>query len=130
MGRGSAITGQKHGKFMESFVGGVAGRVFGSNFDTGCSFVGKSGSGSAKADLAIPSKTDAQIVIEVKAFGATGSKQTDVSGDAGKIIAEIRPDSYFLLVIDGLSWKERPNDLRNLIKLQNAGDIYRIYAKS
>ena len=35
-----------------------------------------------------------------------------------------------LLVTDGITWKQRPSDLRKLIALQNEGKIARIYTKS
>ena len=35
-----------------------------------------------------------------------------------------------MLVTDGVTWKERANDLRKLISLQNEGQIQRIYTKS
>lgn len=131
-GRGSAIKGQARGRNLEDFVETIVKRVFGSAYDARCSFVGRSGGGKEKADFAIPSKTNPQVLIEVKAYGATGSKQTDVLGDVTRILEEKRRDTLFLLVTDGITWKDRANDLRKLINIQNkdGGDIYRIYTKS
>lgn len=129
-GRGSAIKGQARGRALEDFVEGVVRQVFEGQFHSRCSFTGASGHNTEKADFAIPTKERPQILIEVKAYGATGSKQTDVLGDVTRILEEKRSDTPFLLVTDGITWKSRVNDLRKLVALQNKGDIYRIYTKS
>jgi DpnII restriction endonuclease len=127
-GRGSAIKGQRRGKLLEDFTGRIVSLVFGEgSYDLRCQFVGETGQSSEKADFAIPSKSDARILIEVKAYGATGSKQTDVLGDVERIVAQKRHDTNLLLVTDGITWRDRKNDLRKLISLQNRGRITRIY---
>ncbi len=95
-----------------------------------CRFTGASGLSTEKADFAVPSASDPTILIEVKAYGATGSKQTDVLGDIARIVEQKRHDTVFILVTDGVTWKQRSNDLRKLIALQNEGKILRIYTKS
>ena len=85
---------------------------------------------TGKTDFAIPSATDPAILIEVKAYGATGSKQTDVLGDIARIVEQKRHDTHFILVTDGVTWKQRSNDLKKLIALQNEGRILKIYTKS
>ncbi len=92
--------------------------------------IGARGKSTEKADFAIPSKEDARILIEVKAYGATGSKQTDVLGDVARVVAEKRPDTDFLLVTDGVTWLDRGSDLRKLIEMQNTGEIQRIYTRA
>jgi hypothetical protein len=130
-GWGSAIKGQLRGKGLEDFVEEIARKIFRPDqVHMRCSFVGADGQTVAKADVAIPSATDPLIVIEVKAYGATGSKQSDVLGDAKSIIAAKRHDTVFLLVTDGITWKKRASDLNKLIQLQNTGKIHRIYTKS
>ncbi|MAS95751.1 MAG: hypothetical protein CMO55_21320 [Verrucomicrobiales bacterium] len=127
-GRGSAIKGQQRGRTLEDTVEKVVAEVFGNkNYDSRCRFVGASKLSTEKADFAIPSASDAHILIEVKAYGATGSKQTDVLGDISRIVEEKRDDTIFFLFTDGVSWKERVNDLRKLIALQNRGSIQKIY---
>ncbi len=129
-GRGSAIKGQHRGRALENFVEEIVRSVFGpGSYDKRCSFTGKSGQSTEKADFAIPSKEEPRIVIEVKAYGATGSKQTDVLGDVRRILEEKRHDTSFLFVTDGITWNYRVNDLRKLIQFQNDGSIYRIYTK-
>lgn len=128
-GRGSAITGQRRGKQLEDFVESIVREVFGSKFDTRCNFVGQRNL-VAKCDVAIPSKDDPRIVIETKAYGATGSKMTDILGDIGKIIAAKRHDMTFILVTDGLTWKQRTSDLAKIVEHQNHGEILKIYTRS
>ena len=88
------------------------------------------GTSTEKTDFAIPTKEDPAILIEVKGYGATGSQQTDISGDIEKIDLQKRRDTHLLLVTDGLIWKDRLNDLRKLIQMQNQGKISRIYTRN
>ncbi|MFK4620060.1 DpnII family type II restriction endonuclease [Bradyrhizobium diazoefficiens] len=125
-GRGSAISGQRRGRGLEDFAEEKVQIVFGKRFASRSNFVGVHGQ-LAKCDIAIPSMDDARIVIESKAYGATGSKMTDVIGDIEKIIAAKRSDTAFLFVTDGLSWRQRQSDLRKIVSYQNNGDITRIY---
>lgn len=130
-GRGSAIKGQKRGRSLEDFVEELVADVFGKgHYHARCSFLGARGISTEKADVAIPDKNDPRILIEVKAYGATGSKQTDVIGDITRILAEKRPDTTFLLVTDGVTWRDRLSDLRKLVELQNRGEIARIYTRA
>lgn len=130
-GRGSAIKGQVRGRFLENFAEDIVARVFGSgHYSTRCRFTGARGTSTEKADFAIPSKEEPRILIEAKAYGATGSKQTDVLGDISRIVAEKRHDTDFLLLTDGVTWKARQNDLRKLVSLQNIGDLTKIYTTS
>ena len=130
-GRGSAIKGQQRGRGMEDFVEELLKEIFDSDqIAARCRFTGADGNRTEKTDFAIPSATDPEILIEVKAYGATGSKQTDVLGDVGRIVKEKRDDTVFFLVTDGITWKERPSDLKKLIAMQNQGEIQKIYTKS
>lgn len=130
-GRGSAIKGQRRGRFLEDFVERLVVGIFGKeNYESRCRFTGAKGESDEKADFAIPSKDDPAILIEAKAYGATGSKQTDVLGDITRICREKRNDTHFLLVTDGTTWRERMGDLKKLVKLQNEGEITRIYTQS
>jgi hypothetical protein len=126
-GRGSAIKGQDRGRELELEVKKRIERVFGDNYEKNCTFTGRTG--EAKADFAIPNKENPEIIFEVKAYGATGSKQTDVSGDIEKIIGVKRPRTSLLLITDGITWKQRRNDLKKLVRMQNDGDISKIYTK-
>lgn len=128
-GRGSAISGQKRGRGVEDFAEALVKAVFGDTYGKRCSFTGARGK-TAKCDFAVPSKTNPQIVIEAKGYGATGSKMTDVIGDIEKIIEAKRADTAFLFFTDGLTWNQRKNDLRKIVGYQNAGDITRIYTSA
>jgi hypothetical protein len=129
-GRGSATKGQARGRDMENFVEGIVRSVFRpEQVAVRCRFTGATGLSTEKTDFAIPSALDPAILIEVKAYGATGSKQTDVLGDIARIVEQKRHDTVFILVTDGVTWKQRSNDLRKLIALQNEGLILRIYTK-
>lgn len=130
-GRGSAIKGQRRGRALEDSVEESVRSVYGvGNYDVRCSFLGKDGTSTAKCDFAIPARANPNILIEVKAFGATGSKQTNVIGDARAIRDQKRHDTTFIVVTDGVTWHARTSDLKELVKMQNAGDIYRIYTKN
>ena len=130
-GRGSATKGQARGREMENFVEGIVRSVFSpEQVAIRCRFTGATGLSTEKADFAVPSASEPAILIEVKAYGATGSKQTDVLGDIARIVEQKRHDTVFILVTDGITWKQRSNDLRKLIALQNEGKILRIYTKS
>lgn len=125
-GRGKAIKGQKRGRGLEDFTEALVREVFGDRFESRCQFTGVGGQ-TGKCDFAIPDRHRPMILIEAKGYGATGSKMTDVVGDANKIIEAKRPDIPFILITDGITWVRRTNDLRRLIKLQNEGSIMRIY---
>jgi hypothetical protein len=128
-GRGSAISGQRRGRDVEDFAEAIIKEVFGTSYETRCTFHGPRGS-KAKCDFAIPSKKEARILVESKGYGATGSKMTDILGDIHTIIAAKRPDTALLFFTDGLTWNERQSDLRKLVELQNNGEITRIYTYS
>ncbi len=130
-GRGSAIKGQTRGRGMEDFVESIVREIYKpEHIAVWCRFTGANGQSTEKADFAIPSSNDPAVLIEVKAYGATGSKQTDVLGDIARIVEEKRHDTVLLLVTDGITWKQRLSDLRKLVALQNEGRIQRIYTKS
>jgi hypothetical protein len=129
-GRGSAIKGQKRGLSFENSAEAVVKSVFGpGGYDIRCRFVGRNGreTETEKADFAIPTRQDPRILIEAKAYGATGSKQTDVIGDIQRIAAQKRDDTALLVVTDGITWNDRVNDVRKLVHMQNCGTIARIY---
>jgi hypothetical protein len=129
-GRGSAIQGQRRGRGLEDFAEAIVEEVFGKGgYETRCTFTGADGR-PAKCDLAIPDRHRPTIIIEVKAYAATGSKMTDIIGDLDAIISAKRHDSRLMFVTDGMTWKARQSDLRKIIKRQNEGTIARIYTKN
>jgi hypothetical protein len=128
-GRGSAISGQKRGRGLEDFVEALVKEVFGSGYETRCTFTGADNK-SAKCDFAVPDRHRPRIVIEAKGYGATGSKMSDIIGDLDAIIAAKRHDTVFLFVTDGMSWNSRLSDLKKIVERQNQGKIARIYTTS
>jgi hypothetical protein len=125
LGRGSAIKGQQRGRYLEKEVEKIIKGIFGDLYDKNCNFTGLNQQ-EAKAEFAIPSRRDPAIVFEAKAYGATGSKQTDVIGDIEKIIRAKKHNTHFILITDGISWNQRLSDLRKIIKFQNDGFISKI----
>lgn len=125
-GRGSAIQGQKRGRGLEDFAEALIKEVFGSAYETRCTFTGADGK-TAKCDIAVPDKGRPRIVIEVKGYNATGSKMTDIIGDLDAIIDAKRHDTTLLFVTDGSTWTARRSDLRKIVERQNQGKIARIY---
>ncbi|WP_244395926.1 DpnII family type II restriction endonuclease [Beijerinckia indica] len=125
-GRGSAISGQKRGRGLEDFAEAMVKEVFGDHYETRCTFTGADNK-SAKCDVAVPDRYRPRIVIEVKGYGATGSKMTDIIGDLDAIIAAMRRDTWLLFVTDGMTWKSRLSDLKKIVERQNQGKIARIY---
>ncbi|UXA51813.1 hypothetical protein M0D45_13905 [Xanthomonas prunicola] len=128
-GRGSAISGQRRGRGLEDFAEAMVREVFGDGYETRCTFTGADNK-TAKCDVAVPSRHRPRIVIEVKGYGATGSKMTDVIGDLDAIIEAMRRDTWLLFVTDGTTWKSRISDLKKIIDRQNQGKIARIYTTS
>lgn len=126
-GRGSAISGQKRGLGLENFAEAVVKEVFGEGaYEMRATFTGVGGK-LAKCDVAVPSRTEPQILIESKAYGATGSKMTDVIGDLDHIIGAKRHDASLLVLTDGITWKARQSDMAKIVERQNDGRITRIY---
>lgn len=126
-GRGSAIQGQRRGRGLEDFVEALINEVFGeAAYEIRCTFAGADKK-SAKCDFAIPNRERPRIIIEVKGYGATGSKMSDIIGDLDAIIDTKRHDTTLLFVTDGMTWNARLADLKKIIQRQNQGKIARIY---
>jgi hypothetical protein len=125
-GRGSAIQGQRRGRGLEDFAEALVKEVFGTTYEPRCTFTGVAGK-TAKCDLAIPARTQPRIIIEVKGYGATGSKMSDIIGDLDAIIEAKRRDTALLFLTDGMTWRARLSDLRKIVQRQNDGNITRIY---
>jgi len=125
-GRGSAISGQRRGRGLEDFAEAMVKEVFGDRYETRCTFSGADNK-TAKCDVAVPDRHRPRIVIEVKGYGATGSKMTDIIGDLDAIIDAMRRDTWLLFVTDGVTWKSRLSDLKKIVERQNQGKIARIY---
>ena len=128
-GRGRAIRGQVRGRSLENFVETILQQHFAS-FDSRCTFTGRDGRITAKADFAIPSRQEPRIIVEAKGYAATGSKQTDVIGDLRAIANAKRHDTVLVFFTDGLTWRQRQSDLKKIVKMQNEGLVTRIYTRA
>ena len=53
-----------------------------------------------------------------------------MSSETSDVVAEKRPDTDFLLLTDGVTWRDRVSDLRKLVEMQNRGEITRIYTRA
>lgn len=128
MSRGRAVAGQQRGRALENEVQAILDRL-GFKYQARCTFVGQGGR-TAKADFAVPGADRPKVVIEVKGFEATGSKQTDVLGDIEKIEAARTRHMYFFVVTDGRGWVNRPSDLRELVRKHHDGVIDMIFTRA
>lgn len=95
-GRGSAISGQKRGRGLEDLAEAMVREVFGDQYETRRTLTGADGK-SAKCEVAVPDRNRPRIVLEMKGYGATGSRMTDIIGDLDAIIDVMRRDTYLLL---------------------------------
>ncbi|MHC1631746.1 MAG: hypothetical protein ACXQT4_05620 [Methanotrichaceae archaeon] len=81
--RGSAMHGQHRGYVLEDAIEAVLKEIneeMGTHYAARMNFISHSGK-VAKSDFMIPSHKVPKIIIESKAYEATGSKLTDVLGD-------------------------------------------------
>lgn len=127
-GRGRAVKGQSRGRSLEDEVERRL-RALGVPYLVRVTFVGRDGK-QAKADFAIPGSDHPKIIIESKAYEATGSKQTDVLGDIRKIVEAREFETYFFVVTDGLGWHNRVSDLRRLVDFHQRGWVTMIYTRA
>jgi len=129
--RGSAIRGQHRGSALEEAVEKVLKEVTddrGIPYESRANFVNRYGK-AAKADFMIPSRETPKIIIEAKAYEATGSKLTDVLGDILKILEVKDPETRFFFVTDGIGWFRRISDLRKIVEHHQQGEIEMIYTR-
>jgi hypothetical protein len=130
--RGRAIAGQSRGRSLEDEIENGLKVVLNGQpipYAKKRDFVGFQEK-TAKCDFAIPSLKKPKIVIEAKAYEATGSKQTDVLGDVMKIIEAKSPHTYFFMVTDGRGWFRRDSDLKKLVEFHTDGRIDMIFTRS
>lgn len=129
--RGSAIRGQHRGSALEDAVENVLKQIYedkGIPYESRTNFVNRHGK-AAKADFMIPSREMPKIIIEAKAYEATGSKLTDVLGDILKILEVKDPETRFIFVTDGIGWYRRISDLRKIVEHHQHGEIEMIYTR-
>lgn len=127
MSRGRAVAGQQRGRTLENEVQAILNRL-GVTYQAPCTFTGRDGK-SAKADFALPGSRQPKIIIEVKGFEATGSKQSGVLGDIRKIEEARMTHMYFFVVTDGRGWLNRLSDLRELVRKHHEGTVDMIFTR-
>lgn len=83
---------------------------------------------TAPCDVAIPAGgANAKIVCAAKGFDSTGSKLTDAVREI-ESMAEVRlPSQFVFAVVDGIGWKSRRSDLRQIFALLSSHSIDGLY---
>lgn len=123
--RTAAIRAGASGRRVEDEIERIAVDL-GLPYEARARFEGRNGR-SAPCDLAIPSATDADIVVAAKGFDSTGSQLTDAVREIEEM-AEVRlPRQVVIAVIDGIGWKSRQSDLRRIHSLWQSRQIDGMY---
>jgi len=123
--RASAIRASAAGRRVEDEIESIA-RGLGLECATRTKFEGRNGR-TAPCDLAVPSADAPEIVVAAKGFDSTGSKLTDAVREIEEM-AEVRlPRQVVFVVIDGIGWKSRKNDLRRIHSLWLSRQIDGMY---
>ena len=113
--RSSAIRAGASGRRIEDEIEKIAIEL-GLPCVTRTKFDGRNGR-TAPCDLAIPSASAADIVVAAKGFDSTGSKLTDAVREIEEMAAVRLPRQFVYVVVDGIGWKSRLNDLRRIYAL-------------
>lgn len=104
------------GRLLENQVEEVV-KALGIPYQMRTSFVARSGRPSP-ADVAIPGGgSKAEIIIGIKSFGSTGSKQTDAARELEELADNRAAHQYVYAFTDGIGWIRRESDLRRVIQL-------------
>lgn len=123
--RGSAARAGAQGRRVEDEIEEIAVGL-GLKCSTRSRFTGRNNR-TAPCDLAVPSDTEAQIVVAAKGFDSTGSKLTDAVREIEEM-ADVRlPRQTVYAVIDGIGWKSRQADLRRIHTLWQTQQIDGMY---
>jgi hypothetical protein len=120
---GTAIAG---GRAVEDAIEKVVVEL-GLPYELRTRFEGR-GSRTAPCDVAISAGgADAKIVCAAKGFDSTGSKLTDAVREI-ESMAEVRlPSQFVFAVVDGIGWKSRRSDLRQIFALLSSHSIDGLY---
>ena len=80
-------------------------------------FVGRHGR-IVPCDVAIPDAGDqAEIIIAIKSFGSTGSKQTDAAREFEELADAHASHQFAYAFCEGIGWLRRASDLRRIFAL-------------
>jgi hypothetical protein len=124
-GRQSASRAGLAGRSVEDEIERIA-QDLGLTTVTRTRFIGRNGR-TAPCDLAVRSGEHVAIVVAAKGFDSTGSKLTDAVREVEQM-ADVRlPTQFVMVVIDGIGWKNRINDLRRIYQLRERQQIDGMY---
>jgi hypothetical protein len=124
-GRQSASRAGLAGRSVEDEIERIA-QDLGLTTVTRTRFIGRNGR-TAPCDLAVRSGEHVAIVVAAKGFDSTGSKLTDAVREVEEM-ADVRlPTQFVMVVIDGIGWKNRINDLRRIYQLRERQQIDGMY---
>jgi hypothetical protein len=113
------------GRVLENLVEELV-KSLGLPYEMRVEFVGRGGR-TAPADVAIPAGgTRSEIVIGIKSFGSTGSKQTDAAREFEEM-AEVRDRQFAFGFCDGIGWLRRQSDLRRILALWEQRRLSGVY---
>lgn len=123
--RQSASRAGLAGRGVEDEIEGIA-RGLGLETAARTRFTGRNGR-TAPCDLAVMAGEKVAIAVAAKGFDSTGSKLTDAVREVEEM-ADVRlPAQYIMVVIDGIGWKSRINDLRRIYQLWESEQINGMY---
>jgi hypothetical protein len=113
------------GRSVEDEIEGIA-RDLGLTTATRTRFTGRNAR-TSPCDLAVLSGRQVAIAVAAKGFDSTGSKLTDAVREVEEM-ADVRLAAQFIMVvIDGIGWKSRINDLRRIYRLWESQQIDGMY---
>lgn len=123
--RQSATRAGLAGRSVEDEIERIA-RDLGLEFRTRTKFTGRNGR-TAPCDLAVLTNGQVAIAVAAKGFDSTGSKLTDAVREVEEMADVRMPTQFIMVVIDGIGWKSRINDLRRIYQLWESRQIDGMY---
>ncbi|MGQ0778185.1 MAG: hypothetical protein ACT4NY_27880 [Pseudonocardiales bacterium] len=124
-GRQSASRAGLAGRSVEDEIERIA-QDLGLTTATWTRFTGRNGR-TAPCDLVVRCGERTAIAVAAKGFDSTGSKLTDAVREVEEMADVRQPSQYIMVVIDGIGWKSRINDLRRIYKLWASQQIDGMY---
>lgn len=123
--RQSATRAGLAGRSLEDQIENIA-RQLGLVTATRTRFTGRNGR-TAPCDLAVLAGQQVAIAVAAKGFDSTGSKLGDAVREIEEM-ADVRlPTQFIMIVVDGIGWKSRLNDLRRIYGLWEKRQIDGMY---
>jgi hypothetical protein len=126
--RQTATAAGASGRKVEDEIEAIA-RDLGLPYQTRTRFTGRDHR-TAPCDLVIPAGTNAEIAVAAKGFDSTGSKLTDAVREIEEMADVRQARQFIMVVVDGIGWKNRLNDLRRIYTLWESKQIDGMYTIS